>query len=108
MRACVIVAGMTRAQIIEILRRHRHELNQLGVEGLALFGSAARDETDSESDIDLAATFDESVVKSLLDVGGVAATIERYLGTDNFDLADERQLRSHVKNAFQREHVRIF
>ena len=41
-------------------------------------------------------------------MGGVAAAIESYLGTNNFDLADERRLHPHLRDAFLNGHVRIF
>ena len=99
---------MNRDTIVATLRRHRLDLQGLGVESLALFGSMARGDGDAASDIDLAATYDEAVVKDLLDMGGVASAIESYLGTDDFDLADERRLHPHLRNAFLNEHVRIF
>ena len=99
---------MNSEQIIETLRLHQPELQWLGVESLALFGSMVRGEAGEGSDIDLAATYDDAVVKSLFDLGGVAAAIETYLGTDNFDLADERHLHPHVRRGFLQNHVRIF
>lgn len=99
---------MDRTTIIATLNRHRKELRALGVESLALFGSVARDQAGAESDIDLAAVYDERVVRDLMDMGGVAAAIEDYLGTDRFDLADEQNLSPHVRGEFSREHVRIF
>lgn len=99
---------MRREQVIDDLRRHRADLEELGVESLALFGSVARGEETLNSDIDLAAVYDDAVIRNLLDLGGVAAAIEQCLGTDRFDLADERRLHPHVRSTFQQEHVRIF
>ena len=99
---------MTRDEIIETLRSHSADLRGLGVESLALFGSLARGDAGETADIDLAATYDEAVVRSLLDQGGIAAAIERYLGTDDFDLADERRLRPTVRASFLQDHVRLF
>lgn len=44
---------MERADIIEVLRRHRDQLAVLGVDHLCLFGSMARDEAASDSDVDI-------------------------------------------------------
>ncbi len=99
---------MDRDTIIATLRTHQADLRGLGVESLALFGSIVRGDADAESDIDLAATYNAAVVRDLLDMGGIAAAIETYLGTDNFDLADERRLHPHVRETFLQEHVRIF
>ncbi len=105
---CGKIGDMDRNQIIDALRRNQISLRGLGVESLALFGSVARGEAGAESDIDLAATYNEAIVKDLFDLGGVAAAIESYLGTHNFDLADEQHLHPHVRQAFLQDHVRIF
>lgn len=94
--------------IISALNAHRDELRSLGVRSLALFGSVATGRAGADSDIDLAATYDDRIVRDLMDMGGVAAAIESYLGTDNFDLANEQNLSPHVRGQFTREHVRIF
>src|ERR1051326_8243579 len=62
--------------IISELRRHRKELRTAGIRELSLFGSVARDEAGSTSDIDLAAVLDETAELSLLDL----AALERQLG----------------------------
>jgi predicted nucleotidyltransferase len=48
---------MTKDEILRLLREHREDLTRLGVGSLALFGSAARDEADAESDVDLLVEF---------------------------------------------------
>ena len=47
---------MERAEAISLLKRHEAELRRLGVEHLYMFGSTARDEASSDSDIDLFST----------------------------------------------------
>jgi predicted nucleotidyltransferase len=42
-----------RDVVISLLRQHEADLRKLGVEGLYLFGSTARDEAGAESDVDL-------------------------------------------------------
>lgn len=45
---------MNRAEVMEILSKHRAELEvEFGVRRLALFGSAARDQLRGDSDIDV-------------------------------------------------------
>ena len=99
---------MDKNTVIDALNSHREELRALGVKSLALFGSVARGQAGAHSDIDIAATYDDDVVRDLMDMGGVAAAIESYLGTNNFDLANEQNLSPHVRGQFNREHVRIF
>ena len=71
---------MDKDAVIETLRKHRPELEKLGVRHAALFGSVARGEAGPESDIDIAVDLD---VDALPDVyayvgikDGVAALFE--------------------------------
>jgi predicted nucleotidyltransferase len=48
---------MKRNAILFLLRDKQAELQSLGVESLAVFGSVARDEASSGSDIDILVTF---------------------------------------------------
>jgi uncharacterized protein len=48
---------LTRADVIERLRNAEEEIRHLGVRRLALFGSFARDETRTGSDVDLLVVF---------------------------------------------------
>jgi predicted nucleotidyltransferase len=45
---------MQRTAVITTLKRHKAELNRLGIVRLSVFGSTARDEASSRSDVDLA------------------------------------------------------
>lgn len=51
---------MERDQVIGILAKHEEEMKQYGVKSIALFGSVARGEGKSESDIDLLVEFDSA------------------------------------------------
>jgi predicted nucleotidyltransferase len=51
---------MDRAAAIAALKRHEHELKQLGVVHAGLFGSTARDEARDTSDVDIAVTLTPS------------------------------------------------
>ena len=52
---------MQQESALDILRRHRHELQQFGVKSIALFGSVVREEARPESDIDILVEFDRPV-----------------------------------------------
>jgi predicted nucleotidyltransferase len=53
---------MQRAEILRQLQQHQAEIRQaFGVERLALFGSAARDELRENSDVDMLVAFRETV-----------------------------------------------
>jgi uncharacterized protein len=55
------MAALTRENVLSLLNRFRPELRKLGIRKLALFGSAARDEVQPESDIDLLVEFEPPV-----------------------------------------------
>ena len=59
----------TRAEVIERIRGARPVLDRLGVGSLALFGSAARDQLASSSDIDILVRFaDRPTFDAFMDV----------------------------------------
>jgi uncharacterized protein len=51
--------AMNRNQAIDILLRHRGELERAGVRHLYLFGSVARNEARAQSDVDLFFDYDK-------------------------------------------------
>jgi predicted nucleotidyltransferase len=70
---------MRRADVLQILRRHRAELRALGVARMFLFGSVARDEADGASDVDLLIS-PASETFSLFDLIRVQDETARLLG----------------------------
>jgi len=52
---------MNRHEVIDKLAAHRAEIQAMGIESLALFGSVARDEATDVSDVDLLVEFNRSV-----------------------------------------------
>lgn len=48
---------MNRDQVLQILKNHQAELDKLEVESLAMFGSTARNQATSTSDIDFLSHF---------------------------------------------------
>jgi len=70
---------MKRDEVLRILAAHRDELRrEFGVKSLALFGSLARDEATSTSDIDILVEFEGHV--SLFDLIGVQLELQELLG----------------------------
>ena len=49
---------MRRDEVLKILDEHRSQVNKFGVKSLAVFGSVARDEARSDSDVDVLVEFD--------------------------------------------------
>lgn len=52
---------MNLKDVIGRLRGHREELEQLGVQSLAVFGSVARGDDDDDSDVDLLVEFSRPI-----------------------------------------------
>jgi hypothetical protein len=92
---------MTRDDIIQLLKTHYGEITgRFQVTSLALFGSAARDEAGSESDIDVLADFAQP------------PTFDQYMELKFFledllqrrvDLVTRRGLRDRIRPHIERE-----
>ena len=96
-----------RERVIEVLRRHAPELKAAGVIHLRLFGSVARNEATSTSDIDLMAEFDPLQRISLVTVGGLESHLTELLGS-KVDLSSEKWMKEPVRVRALREAVNAF
>lgn len=67
--ACCIIEVMTRRALISRIRRHRAQVEKLGVKSLSIFGSVARGEDQPGSDVDILVEFEGR------------ATFDRYIDT---------------------------
>lgn len=95
---------MKREDVVRILGEHRQELRVAGVRTLSLFGSTARDEADSESDVDLLVEFDHPV--GLFAYGRLQELLEAWLGR-KVDLGDPDWLRPAIREDVLREALRV-
>jgi hypothetical protein len=96
---------MNRSRAVEILRRSKETLAvRYGVTRLALFGSTARGDARTDSDIDVLVTFDGP------------ATSKRYFGVQFFledqlgipvDLVTDKALRSELRAAVEAEAIYV-
>ena len=98
---------MDRKEIIRRLRSHEAELRAAGIVRLGLFGSTAREEQASGSDIDLLATLDESKALSLLDLVHLENRISDLLGR-KVDLVEESCLKPRIRPRIEKDMVRAF
>lgn len=57
-----------RKEILDLLARHRDKIKSFGVKSLALFGSAARNETTVTSDLDLLVEFDHKTFDNYMEL----------------------------------------
>jgi predicted nucleotidyltransferase len=65
------MAPMKRDEIIEKLKEREADLRAQGVTHAALFGSVARGEQRSDSDIDIMVDLDPAIVVTIFDYAGV-------------------------------------
>jgi predicted nucleotidyltransferase len=95
---------MQRDEILTILRQHRAEIQGFGVKSLAIFGSVARDEAKSESDVDLLVEFEGKV------------TFDRYMDLKFYledrlamkvDLVTQKMLRPQIRQTVEKEALRV-
>ncbi len=98
---------MTRDAVIAILRAHEAPLRRQGVRRAALFGSTARGEATTDSDLDILVEIDPSAKVDLYRYAGIT----RYI-TDLFtvpvDVADHAMLIEPVRRTAERDAVYAF
>jgi predicted nucleotidyltransferase len=98
---------MDKHQVLSKLRRHEGELKAAGVMHLSLFGSVARDEATTNSDVDLMAEFDGRRRLSLLDMVGLENRLSDLLQV-KVDLTPIKTMKERVRKAAVREAVVAF
>lgn len=74
---------------------------------LRLFGSKARGEDSSESDIDLMADFDSARRLTLFDKAGLEVELAEMLNA-HVDLSDRAMLKEHVRERAERDAILVF
>jgi uncharacterized protein len=99
--------GMDQRFVIEKLRHHERELKAAGILHIRLFGSVARNEATTVSDVDLLADFDKSKRMTLVKVGSLQSRLSAMLGT-RVDLSSTEWMREPVKSKALGEAVIAF
>ena len=98
---------MNRNEAIEILRAHAGDLRHLGVARAALFGSIARGEARTGSDVDILVELDPAADLDVYDYVGVVQFIERLFPVP-VDVANRESLKSHVRPEAERDAIYAF
>ena len=98
---------MDKSTIIAKLRECEPELKAAGIVRLSLFGSVARGEASSESDVDLMAEFDAAKQFSLLDMVSLENRLADILCA-RVDLTPARALKDHIRERATREALLAF
>ena len=97
--------AIARSKVISALDNHHTELKILGVKSLCLFGSVARDEARSDSDIDFLVEFEQS--------GGLFQLLRlQHFIEDLFeckiDIGTEKSLREHLRIPIAKDVINVF
>jgi len=99
------VDGMKRSQVIQVLSERQGELaRQYGVKSLALFGSVARDQATSTSDVDLLVEFDRPV--GYFGLFALQDHLESLLGC-KVDLGTPDSLKPRIRERVMGECIRV-
>jgi hypothetical protein len=96
---------MERNQVLSIIANHQLTLKKLGVRSLELFGSVARNEAHTESDVDFLVEF--STEAGLFELFKVKHYLEDILGC-KVDLGTREALREHLRKPVLQESIRAF
>ena len=97
----------TAERVIATLRAHEAQLRRAGLRSVSLFGSVARGETETDSDIDLAAEFDPAARMDLLQLTAPERRIAELLGSP-VDLLPEPAEKSRLQDQINRDRLRAF
>lgn len=98
---------MRMVNIIEKLRSHEDELRGRGVERLSVFGSVARGEAKSSSDVDLAVCFAPAAKIGLFAFAALGERMGELLGVD-VDLVSEPARSLRMQREIDRDRVHVF
>jgi hypothetical protein len=98
---------MMRAETIAKLQANAAALRARGATALYLFGSAARDEARSDSDVDIFIDYDQNRKFSLLDLAGLKNFLEDELAT-KVDVATRDSLHPLLRERIEKSAIRVF
>ncbi len=96
-----------RERAISTIRAHQAELEAIGVVHAALFGSVARGDDRTDSDIDVMVDVDPTKVRSIVAIGWIQQTLEEMMGRP-VDVARRSALRPGVAAEAERDAVDAF
>ncbi|HEX4079161.1 MAG TPA: nucleotidyltransferase domain-containing protein [Rhizomicrobium sp.] len=98
---------MQGQEAINRLRQGREILRAHGVRSLALFGSTARGDARSDSDVDVLVDLDDSRKFSLIDLSEIKFLIGDLVGA-RADIALRGRLRSGYRETIERDAIPVF
>ena len=94
-------------QVIATLRAHRTELREAGIRRLSVFGSVARGDADTQSDVDLAAELDPDARIGLFALVALERRLTQLVGR-KVDLLPEPVEKPRLRANLERDRRRAF
>jgi uncharacterized protein len=98
---------MNKREAIARLKRHAEAIKALGATSLYLFGSVAREEATTGSDLDLFIDYDPNGRFSLLELVGIKLLLEEKLGVE-VDVTTRDSLHPMLRADIEQSAVRVF
>ena len=98
---------MTRSQTVGCLTASVEQIRSLGVKSLYLYGSAARDEMASASDVDVFVDYDPAGEFSFVELVRLKALLEQKLARD-VDVTTRDGLHPRLRAEIERASIKIF
>ncbi len=98
---------MDRKDTISRLKAHEAEFRAMGVAGLSLFGSVARDEAGPDSDVDIAARFDPAAEVGMVKYGAILQRLRTLLHA-SVDLVGEPARTARMQAEIDRDRALVF
>jgi predicted nucleotidyltransferase len=98
---------MTRTEALKRLRTFANALKERGATSLYLFGSTARNQADSEGDLDLFLDYDPHSKFNAFDLVAAKRMLQEGLGVD-VDLTTRNGLHPLIRKKIEAEATRVF
>lgn len=95
---------MNQQQVLNLIEPKRDRLDEFAVKALFLFGSVARNEATSDSDVDFLVEFNRPV--GLFTLLGLKSFLEEVLGC-SVDIGTPDSLRPHLRDTVLKEAIRL-
>lgn len=100
-------SNMDKRSVLQTLRAHQPELRAAGIVHLRLFGSVARGDSSTNSDVDLVADFEGSKRLSLVSMAHLENHLSDLLGV-KVDLSPADSMKEIIRNEAGRESILAF
>jgi predicted nucleotidyltransferase len=98
---------MNRTDAIEKLKQHADAVKGMGATALYLFGSTARDEAGTSSDLDVYIDYEPAKRFSLLDLVSIKQFLEEKLSVE-VDITTRNSLHPMLRAGIEQSAVRVF